>query len=688
MVQDPQDLASFFQKFVQSNNEFDAEWGPGYREITSRVQKEKPHFSSQTIQDLWYARDNKIASLRQGGMSHEEFKHAEEKLQELTNIIASGCTPEVFDQAYQFMLELKESGFLKKCYRALLCRVFAAFYPSQITSIIKQDAFFQTYNYCNNTYSLNLEKDYSWDINTWFRLNVLLKEQLHKYLSSDQDDIETNMSLWHLYNTEIAEESSVANDVSITESSEVEQEDQPNDILPPKNLILYGPPGTGKTFKTIEIAVRACEPKIYAHLVGTDKTERRTELKKIYDKLVTEGRVRFITFHQSFGYEEFIEGLRAETSDDGSVRYDIKAGVFKQICEDASFGDAGAQLALEDALEQFKARCAEKESIELKTTNGSVFRVSYANNSTFRIFPSQTKNTQLDRGYAASIENIRRLYQGDKKNIYNISYVRGILQYLIKEWRLPVSPEATQEKQKQNYVLIIDEINRGNISKIFGELITLIETSKRAGESEALSVSLPYSLDSFSVPGNLYIIGTMNTADRSLTALDTALRRRFDFQALMPDANLLNETVIKGIDIKELLTRLNARIQALYDSEHTLGHAFFMPVVQDKDNPDEAFKKLKRVMKNKVLPLLEEYFYNDWQKIRLVLGDNQKTDESLRFVRSVENQNDLATLFGRTATDDLQEAGVNYQLCQDGDNVWDNPLAYRQIYDAQAGATE
>ncbi|WP_393969461.1 McrB family protein [Kluyvera intermedia] len=688
MVQEPQNLASFFRQFAAKNDEYDSEWGPGYREITTRVQSENPDFSAQTIQDLWYARDNKIASLRQGGMSHEEFMHAEEKLRELTRIIASGCTTENFDRAYRFLHELKNSGVLKKFYRALLCRVFAAFYPSQITSIIKEDVFFQIYNYCNNTFSLNLEKDYNWDTRTWFSLNISLKNLFQYHLHNDPDDIELNMSLWHLYHAEIAEESSVANELSFTETNEAEQEDGPNDILPPKNLILYGPPGTGKTYKTIEIAVRACEPQAYARLVGQDKTERRAELKKIYDKLVVDGRVRFITFHQSFGYEEFIEGLRAETSDDGSVRYDIKSGVFKQICEDASFGDAGAQLALDDALEQFKTRCAEKDSIELKTTNGSAFRVSYSNNSTFQIFPSQTKNTQLEKGYPASIENIRRLYQGDKKSIYNISYVRGILQYLIKEWGLPASPEATQEKKKQNYVLIIDEINRGNISKIFGELITLIETSKRAGESEALSVSLPYSLDSFSVPGNLYIIGTMNTADRSLTALDTALRRRFDFQALLPDVSVLNETVIKGIDIQELLAKLNARIQALYDSEHTLGHAFFMPVVQEKDNPDEAFKKLKRVMKNKVLPLLEEYFYNDWQKIRLVLGDNQKKDKSLYFIRSVENQNDLASLFGQSAIDDLQEAGVSYQLCNDEDPVWDTPAAYQQIYDPHAGAPE
>lgn len=143
------------------------------------------------------------------------------------------------------------------------------------------------------------------------------------------------MSLWHLYELEIEEESNSADSIESSILSNDDRGNEPNDILPAKNLILYGPSGTGKTYKTIEIAVRACEPQAYARLEGKEKTERRTELKKMYDTLIDEKRIRFITFHQSFGYEEFIEGLRAETSDDGNVRYDIKPGVFKQICEDS-----------------------------------------------------------------------------------------------------------------------------------------------------------------------------------------------------------------------------------------------------------------------------------------------------------------------------------------------------------------
>ena len=449
------------------------------------------------------------------------------------------------------------------------------------------------------------------------------------------------------------------------------------------NQILFGPPGTGKTYNTVTEALDIIEPGIVEH-----NLDDRDELQDRFGELVAEQRIQFVTFHQSFGYEEFVEGLRAETTDNGNISYQIKPGIFKKICEDAAFGNANAQLALDDALEQFKVQCAEQEGVMLKTANGSPFKVTYSNNTTFRIFPSLSKNDQLEKGYAASIENIRRLYKGDNKDIYNISYVRGILQYLMATWDV-LPNESHIPQKKQNYVLIIDEINRGNISKIFGELITLIETSKRAGEPEALSVNLPYSSDSFTVPNNLYLIGTMNTADRSLTALDTALRRRFEFEPLMPDISVLDGAVVMGIKLENLLDTLNSRIQALYDSEHTLGHAFFIPVsIMAKEDEQQAFKLLKRVMKNKVIPLLEEYFYNDWQKIRLVLGDNQKKDDSLHFVRQVSEQQNLTELFGHDAPDELDEAGMSFQLCSDDDAVWDKSLAYRHIYEPGASGTE
>ncbi|MBY6017612.1 AAA family ATPase [Halomonas denitrificans] len=256
--------------------------------------------------------------------------------------------------------------------------------------------------------------------------------------------------------------------------------------------------------------------------------------------------------------------------------------------------------------------------------------------------------------------------------VYNGSYARSILAHIQETYGVSELKEHEESNDtnyaEQNYVLIIDEINRGNISKIFGELITLIEPSKRAGQPEALTVKLPYSQEPFSVPGNLHIIGTMNTADRSLALMDTALRRRFDFTEMMPDYDCLKGINVNGIDLTEMLRLLNQRIEYLYDREHVLGHAFFIPVVEAKEQ--ERITVLAEVMQKKVLPLLEEYFFEDWEKIRLVLGDASKEDVTLQFIEAVSVN--LEQLFGG-AMEDLSQTQVRYQINR---SAFEKPRAY------------
>ncbi|WP_134043090.1 McrB family protein [Helicobacter pullorum] len=273
----------------------------------------------------------------------------------------------------------------------------------------------------------------------------------------------------------------------------------------PLNQILYGPPGTGKTYATINKALEIL--KSYDEI--TEIPEGRQEQKEIFDTFVAKGQIEFVTFHQSYGYEEFVEGIKPSVKN-GTVIYETKNGVFKNLCK-----------------------------------------------------------------------------------------------------------KALEGKDKP-YILIIDEINRGNIAKILGELITLIEPSKRIGKSEGLQLTLPYSGESFGVPSNLYIIGTMNTADRSIALLDTALRRRFEFVEMMPDSEYLKDKKISDsgntIELDRLLESMNNRIEFLLDREHTIGHSYFMDV--------ESIEDLCKVFKNKIIPLLQEYFYDDYAKIIAALNDN------------------------------------------------------------------
>jgi len=442
-----------------------------------------------------------------------------------------------------------------------------------------------------------------------------------------------------------------------------------------KNHILYGPPGTGKTYSTTELALNIC---------GVEY-ESDTALDE-YRRLVDQQRIFFITFHQSFSYEDFVEGIRAVTDEEsGQIRYETRDGVFKDACSRA--------LAL---------IAEEARPVDVDLDGASYWKVSLGDTLGFRgdqLFEQCLEQNQIAVGYGRSLDfsdcktrdEVRKKFEDvpgvDSITDHEVTVIhylynemkvgdlvivpdgnlkfRGIakvigeasrsletgLQTRPVEW-LRVYPEksqpvefllrknfsqkalyplrpstlkienlrvalagnsSTSDGDNRNCVLIVDEINRANVSKVLGELITLLEPDKRLGAANEKRVILPYSRERFGVPPNLFLVGTMNTADRSIASLDVALRRRFSFKELMPDYELVEEyTDSLEVSVSAILRRMNERIEVLLDRDHTIGHAYFLEV--------STLDDLSTVFLEKVIPLLQEYFFLDWRKICLVLG--------------------------------------------------------------------
>lgn len=476
---------------------------------------------------------------------------------------------------------------------------------------------------------------------------------------------------------------------------------------PARNIILYGPPGTGKTYSSVLYAVAIVEEKPLEAVQAEASTPQGFQnVFGRYKQHAEDGLIAFTTFHESFGYEEFIEGIRPVLApDDGSdtsrqIEYEVYDGVFKAFCDKAGTPvgsgddvDLGIgknptvwKVSLEGSGDNpTRTECMANNHIRIGWDEyGEILSddIDYSKLGGKRVLDAFYNGIKIgdivlscysgrtvdaigvltgDPEWHNEYEHYKRLRKvkwlatGLNEDVVELNGGKTLTLSSVYKLSMSVSDALsilrkvkpalfTTNLKIPNRVFIIDEINRGNISKIFGELITLIEPSRRIGASEETRSILPYSHQNFGVPNNVYIIGTMNTADRSIAMMDTALRRRFEFVEMQPESETLRGVLVDNrIDVAKMLDTLNKRITVLLDREHTIGHSYLLPL---KSEP--TIERLAAIFRNEIVPLLQEYFYDDYEKIQFVLGDNQKPEDSPHFV---VRKTDTVELFGNPSMD-------------------------------------
>lgn len=572
----------------------------------------------------------------------------------------------------------------------------------------------------------NRDKDIFWNVIESDDFEKVAKETLNScLLENSSGEVEKNINgyMSHLRTFK----KYVLNKLSDLENNTVLSKDEKkeNELKNHKkkyyslNTILYGPPGTGKTYNSIYYAVGIIEGKPISEI----SKEPYDDVLERYNRLKVDGRIAFTTFHQSYGYEEFIEGIRPiENSDNKEISYSVVSGIFKSFCERASeqkIADCDGYLInekpqiwgvkrysvgrffsidIKDVMEEgsisikwTKEKNVDQSTIETIEEQIRLFEQSISEGDIVVAFDevgiieavgvySEITYKQDEVGNYEISSEIHWLVYGDNidqksLNSINISVPSDVV-FNCNSIGLKTISELVKNEYELNivecdepYVMIIDEINRGNISKILGELITLLEPSKRKGNPNQLSAILPYSKEEFFVPNNVYIIGTMNTSDRSIALMDTALRRRFKYVEMMPKCNLLKGVKVEGIEIDSMLDKMNKRIELLYDREHMIGHSYFMRLKEKGSN----LKDLSDIFLNEIIPLLQEYFFDDYEKIILVLADNQKAQNE-RFISKEDVDTD--DLFGETDDKVISEKRfvINENI------IKTNVMAYKKIY--------
>jgi|GEM_PF-2561432 len=580
--------------FPFTHFDVDDEWGKMYEEYVPLViadagaGKMPDEWSDMTFYHFLedFGNDHPIATLRQGQFTLSEREEIKSHWKDwgfcsiLQKIAQSQDTPcwDLYDE-----LENTFNQHTRMRHVAAISRMVITLQPKLFSSIASA-------KYCDQLVALMRENkienfdyenyNFGSDVCGTLRKNYMIEQFLIQEYG--KEPIKMTTIAWRLW-SEFSQKAEKKN-------REMEDINQIKKLLQQKKqIILQGAPGTGKTYSTakIALAIIGCD---------VDLTDHKAVMEK-YQELHDEGQIEFVTFHMSMDYEDFVEGIKPIT-EDNKIVYEVEDGIFKRICDKAS---ERTTSNFDATYEQFLRDISETTTTEpfiLKTVTGKEFGV--CPNSRGNLTLMTGKNFQQNG--TLTKENIERIAKGHEDNGW-ASYYRIIITHLKEKYHLSIKAETT----RKNFVLIIDEINRGNISKIFGELITLLEADKRAEGDHPLTVRLPYSKESFSVPDNLYIIGTMNTTDRSVGSLDYALRRRFAFVTVKSDENILEKYYAEQKWDGEIAKQRFAEVKQFLQSCHSdmdiddlmVGHSFFM--AEDED----AFM-LKWHFE--ILPLLDEYF--------------------------------------------------------------------------------
>jgi 5-methylcytosine-specific restriction protein B len=667
---------SLFLDWIKNNHFNPDTW---YKDYQETCQLKDKIISTQSVDDedltkIWLKKVNGISSVGNGFMYQKELDQNKAFLQKLTLDIVNNPTKEIFDDVFKRWTDNEK--FERTLY-SVIHRVFALADPEHVTSIVGKKYLKAIFAGLNTHFELSLIK-----ADHWYQDNETLLQSISSLVNKDYDFFIRNILLWELYEFFSKKEKQEENgEVTEPESDYDAQEAGSKGVSTmqdtPLNQILYGPPGTGKTYQLQQLIKNyTSDPEVVDPSIWLDEhLKELTWMQVIALCLLDIGeksKVKQIINHEYYQRKVKLnnrEGNLSQTAWSFLQQFtteDSKTVSYKNRSEPSVFDKTpnSEWYIVKDKLELIDDISALYQTLKVGPQSKEVIK-RYSSTTFHQSY-----------GYEEFIQGLKA--KSTKDNSISYAVEPGVFAKLC---------DRASKDPNHKYAMFIDEINRGNISKIFGELITLIESDKRKGCTNEMTVQLTYDGEQFSVPANVDIIGTMNTADRSLAMMDTALRRRFDFVEMMPKPELFIGKSVNGIKLDLLLSKMNERIEVLYDREHTLGHAFFMPVaaIVDLEDEDKAFEELQHVFRNKIIPLLEEYFFEDWNKISLVLGDNRKNSKALIpyvFIKKhVSSYNDI---FGEDhGLETYEDKKTTFKLADfdDEHSAWHNHLAYQAIYD-------